>query len=221
MDDQQDPEMTSGNTGPDRRLSTPLLTGRYATALSEYVTALARSPLGTSTRDKYRRNVRGYLGWIELGEVDGDPLDVAADRDGAVRDYRAHLKTTPGRRGNRRRSPATINNVLAALDDFHTRRGLGRAVVRRENVVRRRAPRSLDDRQSRRYLRAAEQRERAKAATSGLGRARGIRDRLLAELPYQAGLRASEVAALDLTDVRMSARKGRLVVNGKGDKVRT
>lgn len=34
-----------------------------------------------------------------------------------MRDYRAHLLTIA------KRSPATINNTLAALDDFYTRRG--------------------------------------------------------------------------------------------------
>ncbi|ONF73969.1 tyrosine-type recombinase/integrase [Amycolatopsis keratiniphila] len=213
---EQAPGSTSGNTGSAEPAPTPLPTGRYAAALTEYETGLARSPLGASTRDKYRRNVRGYLLWLELGECDGDPLTDPAARDWAVRDYRAHLKTTPGRRGGRR-SPATLNNVLAALDDFHTRRGLGRASARREHVKRRRAPRSMNDRQALRYLRAAEARERTAAAEySALRRARGVRDRLIAELPYHAGPRASEIAALDLADVRLSARKGRLYLRGKG-----
>jgi integrase/recombinase XerD len=54
-----------------------------------------------------------------------------------VRDYRSHLKTV------RRAAPATINNTLAALDDLFTRRGLGPAAARREDLPATRAPRAI------------------------------------------------------------------------------
>ena len=43
----------------------------------------------------------------------------------------------------------------------------------------------------------------------------------LALLPLYAGLRIGNAVALDINDVRISARTGELVVYGKGDKVRT
>jgi integrase/recombinase XerC len=43
-----------------------------------------------------------------------------------------------------------------------------------------------------------------------------VRDRLVALLPYFAGLRDAEVVRLDVDDVRLSARKGELRVLGKG-----
>jgi integrase/recombinase XerC len=43
---------------------------------------------------------------------------------------------------------------------------------------------------------------------------------VLALLPFYAGLRIAEAVALDLDDVRISARKGNLRVHGKGHKVR-
>jgi len=46
------------------------------------------------------------------------------------------------------------------------------------------------------------------------------RDRVLALLPLYAGLRVSETVALDVDDVRLSARKGTLRVRGKGGKPR-
>jgi site-specific recombinase XerD len=47
------------------------------------------------------------------------------------------------------------------------------------------------------------------------------RDRILAQIPFYAGLRLGEVVALDTDDVRLSARKGLIIVrSGKGNKYR-
>jgi integrase/recombinase XerC len=96
---------------------------------------------------------------------------------------------------------------MAALDDFYARRGMGKASVKRQDIPAR-APRALGPRASVRYLRAVE----------ACGSAR---DRVIALLPYFAGCRVSEVATLDVEDVRMSARKGELHIVGKGEKSRT
>ncbi len=203
--------MTSGNTAP-ADLQTPEsasgniagLVGRHSAelpapsvaALADYEAALRGAPLGPRTRAKYTSKVRAYLGWLATSEVDGDPLTDPAARDWAVRDYRGWLKTVA------RAKPSTINGSLAALGDFYTRRRLGPPVARRERLAAG-APRALDERQTRRYLRAAEQLE--------------PRDRAVALIPYYAGLRIGEVAALDVDDVRLSARRGELVVRaGKG-----
>jgi integrase len=47
------------------------------------------------------------------------------------------------------------------------------------------------------------------------------RDRVLALIPFYAGLRLGEVLVLDLDDIRLSARKGVIIVRaGKGGKYR-
>ena len=47
------------------------------------------------------------------------------------------------------------------------------------------------------------------------------RDRVLAAMPLHAGLRMGETVALDLDDIRLSARKGLIIVrSGKGDRYR-
>jgi len=206
--------MASGNpqaAGPQTARSTSGNTARlspcspYEAALLDYQARLERAPLQPSSRRKYLSRVRGYLAWLSETDTDGDPLTEPAARDGAVRDYRSHLKAT------RKAAGATINSTLAALDDFHTRLGLGPAAVRREELPRRDAPRALGDRETRRYLRAVEHEA-------------SVRDRVAALLPYYAGLRDSEVVGLDMDDVRLSARKGELRVLGKGrdgGKVRT
>ena len=144
--------------------------------------------------------MRGYLSWLAAcdrdPELDGDPLTSPGARDGAVRDWRAWAKTVA------RLRPSTINNTLAAVDDFYTRRGLGSATARRE-LLPCRAPQALGNRDVLRYLREVEQ-------------CPSVRDTLVALLPYYAGLRIGEVVGLDVADVALSARKGRLRVRGKG-----
>jgi integrase/recombinase XerC len=118
-----------------------------------------------------------------------------------VRDYRAHLQSVA------KRTPATINTSLAAIADFYTRRGLGPPDVRRLELPQA-APRALTPREGTRWLRLVQHCLRP-------------RDRLLGLIPFYAGLRIGEAVALDVDDVRLSARKGLLIVrSGKGDRYR-
>ncbi|GAT67024.1 phage integrase [Planomonospora sphaerica] len=200
---------TSGNTPPrPPGRQPPALPAPYDRVLADYTAALESSPLAASSTAKYRSRVRGFLTWMAEAAtdqmLDGDPLTDPAAAAWAVRDYRRHLK-------NGRRAPTTIDNVLAAVDDFYARTGLGTTGTRRERARRRTAPKALDERRIRRYLREVE-------------RSASPRDTVIALLPYLAGLRIGEVVALDLADVRLSARKGELRVRGKGSdggKIRT
>jgi integrase/recombinase XerC len=72
----------------------------------------------------------------------------------------------------------------------------------------RHAPKALDPRAKLRYLRAFEAWP-------------NVRDRAIALLPLYAGTRIAEIAALDVADVRLSARKGELYLVGKREKSRT
>ena len=78
-------------------------------------------------------------------------MNDAAARDWAVRDYRRDLKVV------RKAAATTINNTVAAIDDFYTRKGLGPAAARREDPPPRDAPRALSNQQARRFLRMVEQ----------------------------------------------------------------
>ena len=117
-----------------------------------------------------------------------------------VRDYRTHLVTVA------KNAPRTINTALAAIDDFCTRRGLGPASADRLDLPTQ-APRVLDAKTALRWIWAIAART-------------APRDRVLALLPLYAGLRVSETVALDVDDVRLSARKGTLRVRGKDGKPR-
>lgn len=121
-------------------------------------------------------------------------------RDVAARDYKRYLKVDRGL------SPASVNQALAAMDSLFRFLGLGAAIVRREELARA-APKALDVDEQRGLLRAAEEFT--------------ARDRAFVALLLFSGLRLSEAAALGVADVRISARKGLVVVrSGKGDAYR-
>jgi site-specific recombinase XerC len=107
-----------------------------------------------------------------------------------------------------KRATATVNKHLVALADFYTWRGLGQPQGVKRHKPPQRAPRVLGPKAELRYLRAVE----------GCPRAR---DRALALLPLHAGTRTAEIAALDVADVRLSARKRELHLVGKGERSRT
>ena len=99
-----------------------------------------------------------------------------------MRDYRTHLQAVL------KRTPATVNNALAAVDDLYSRRGLGPANAARAELPRI-APKALDTRPAVRFLRAVHKRP-------------SPRDRAIALVPFYAGARIAEITGLDTDDVR-------------------
>jgi integrase/recombinase XerC len=169
-------------------------------AVATYAAWLARQPLADRTKREYVRWVRSFAAWaVSAGEAvewGGDPLTDPLARDYAARDFKRWLQV------ERRLAAASVNLALASLDSFFTVLGLGQPRVRRE-LLAQAAPRALDQVEQRRLLRAV---ERA-----------GARDRALVGVMLFTGMRISEAVALDLDDVRISARKGEVVIrSGKG-----
>jgi site-specific recombinase XerD len=197
----QYPGITSENTNRAGRGRRPAgLSEPYGAVLAAYASDLAAAPLAQQTRRTYASKARQYLAWLADAELDRDPLDSPDGRDWAVRDYRTYLHAVL------KRQPATVNNALAAVDDLYIRRGLGPANAKRMEIPEA-APRALDKRAQIRYLRAVQ------ACSSP-------RDQALALVPFYAGARIAETVALDVDDMRLSARKGTLRILGKGERVR-
>jgi site-specific recombinase XerD len=191
-----------GNGGNQPRLTrTPPSARLRVAALSAYLGWLEGRPLAARSRQAYAHQVGRYVNWLgDRSPVDGDPLLDEAARDWAVRDYKRHLKAVE------RWKPASVNLALAALDSFYTQLGLGRPIVRREELSKS-APRAITVDEQRRLLRIT---ERARA-----------RDRGIVVVLLYTGLRLAELVALDVDDVKMSARKGVVIVrSGKGDAYR-
>lgn len=169
--------------------------------LGRYQRWLARQPLADRSREAYLAQVASFVAWLANSEAGSDALTVGQVRDWAVRDYKRYLKQ------RKRQSPASVNQALAAIDNFYRSIDMGTARVDRERLVQA-APRALGEDEQRSLLRAVE-------------RCPSPRDRAIVTLLLYTSVRLSELAALEVTDVSVSARKGMLTVrSGKGDAFR-
>jgi len=169
--------------------------------MATYQAWLGRQPLAARSRDAYLAQVHSFVTWLAGSEHGGDALSEANVRDWAVRDYKRHVKTA------RHWAPTSVNQALAAIDTFYRSLGVGRPEVTREELAQV-APRALAEAEQRRFLRAVAGRPSA-------------RDRAVATVFFYTGLRLSELAALEVGDLSISARRGRARVrSGKGDAYR-
>ena len=169
--------------------------------LATYRAWLGRQALAARSREAYAAQVAAFLAWLASSEHEGRALSDPHVRDWAVRDYKRHVKTES------HWAPASVNQALAAIDNFYRSLGAGRPDVPREDLPQL-APRALDEGEQRRFLRAVE------ASPSP-------RDRAIATVFFYTALRLSELADLELIDVSMTARRGMVRVRaGKGDAYR-
>ncbi len=172
-----------------------------AKVLATYADSLEHQPLAKRTRDAYRAQVSTFVSWLAASGHGPRVLTEPRVRDSAVREYKRHVKT------EKKWAPTSVNQALAAIDNFYRSLNIGRPDVAREDLPQL-APRSLDEPDLRSWVRAVE-------------RCPSARDRAIATVFLYTALRLSELAALDLGDVSMSARRGRLKVRlGKGDAYR-
>jgi len=169
--------------------------------LATYREWLGRQALAARSREAYAAQVAAFLAWLAASEHGAGALFDGHVRDWAVRDYKRHVKTEA------RWAPASVNQALAAIDNFYRSLGAGRPDVAREDLPQL-APRALEEDEQRRFLRAVE------ASPSP-------RDRAIATVFFYTALRLSELADLELEDVSVTARRGMVRVRaGKGDAYR-
>lgn len=178
------------------------LDGRLGEVATEYERWLEKQPLSANTRRMYRTRVLGFLEHLSATPTEyGDPLSNEHARDYAARDYKSHLKTV------NRAKPSSVNLSLAAIDNFYRFMGLGKPDAKREDLPSV-APGALEPEEQKRFLRAVE-------------RSSSARDQAIVRVLFFAGLRVSELVALDTADVSLSARNGLVTVrSGKGDAYR-
>ncbi len=176
--------------------------GDYSGILERYEMWLNRQALSANTQRTYRTRVRAYIGYLNSAQLlHGDPFQDENARNYVVRDFKAHLKTVLHAK------PSSVNLALAAVDHLYRFVGMNSPSVRREDLPQV-APASLPREGQISFLRAVE-------------RCRSKRDRAIALLLYHTGVRLSECASLNVDDILISARKGKIVVrSGKGDAYR-
>lgn len=174
--------------------------GTNTMTIEDYRNYLCRLPLSVHTRRNYLLRVKRYLEWLEGSPDAARALTDATERDFAVRDYRTWLL----QKGS---SCNTVNAMLAAIDNFYIWSGLGPVKIKRQELPRQ-APRALEPEEQRRFLKA-------------VAGSKSARNRAIAMLMLHCGLRISEVAGLNNSDVVLTARKRELTVRcGKNSKRR-
>jgi site-specific recombinase XerD len=170
--------------------------------LTGYDSWLDRQPLAAKTRVAYRLQVRQYGAYLaQRPPITDDPLRTPFARDYTIRDYKTYLKT------ERQAKPTSVNLALAAIEHFHQFIGNDRPQVQRESLPAQ-APRALKPEEQRALLRAIERRS-------------SVRDKAIAQLLFYTAIRLGECAALNVDDVRISERRGVVIIrSGKGDTYR-
>jgi site-specific recombinase XerD len=175
--------------------------------IEAFLKDLVLTEVSAQTLKAYRIDLHHFASWFEatLSESFTPPSVTRSD----ISDYRSFLLNV------QRRSPATVNRRLAALRSFFLwarARGMvtdSPADRVRGVEVQASAPKWLEKREVDRLIRAAE-------------RHGNRRDLAIVLTLRHTGIRVSELCNLRLSDLEMSARKGRLIVrSGKGGKFRS
>jgi integrase/recombinase XerC len=189
----------------------------WADCLDQFLTHLRDEEKSAHTQRNYRDDLLTFAAWYRDHNGGDDPeLARIAKRD--ILDWKDHVEKQGGRQ-DRQGKPhaaalATVNRKLSAVRSFvRWAQELGLSQAFEPPKPRRRQgrskPKSLEPDERRALIRTVE--------------ARGdTRDILLIRTGLEAGLRVSEMAALRWSDVKISERKGTVLVrHGKGNKERT
>lgn len=176
------------------------LVKRFASEIGRYKARFKQLPLSPHTKIAYRSRLNNFLGFVATSTNDYSAFfDDPSCRALAVREYKSHLK-----RG--KCSPATVNSTLTAIDHFFQFLGFDKVKTKRENLPEL-APRALSKTEQSRLLVAVDH-------------CRPI-DRAIVYLLFFSGIRLSECAGLDVSDLLISERKGKVIVReGKGGQYR-
>ncbi|WP_411277097.1 hypothetical protein [Gaiella sp.] len=122
--------------------------------LATYRGWLARQALAARSREADAAQDAGFRAWLGCCEHGAGALSDShvrdwAVRDWAARDYKRHVKTES------RWAPASVNQAVAAIDNFYRSLGAGRPDIAREDLPQL-APRAPEEDEQQRFLRAVE-----------------------------------------------------------------
>jgi site-specific recombinase XerD len=174
--------------------------------IDQFLEELKRQQLSAYTIENYASDLRVFSRFFQ-GST-GEEFQAARITPTDIRDFKSHLVAVE------QRSPATVNRRIYALRKFFhwaIASGLARedptAVVKGVQSTPL-APRSLPKKDIARLLREAERDENK-------------RNLAILQVLRHTGIRIGELAALRLSDVETSERKGRVIIrSGKGSRHR-
>jgi site-specific recombinase XerD len=168
----------------------------------------------------YLTDVKDFQRWFE--QTNGENFSLPSLTPTDIREYRQHLWTV------RKLSPNTVNRRLASLAALTTW-GMTRKQIQVDPMSHIKYIKQVPvaecrwlDKKQRFALQRVIEKELQESSRLPVRRSlwRG-RDAVLVTLMLNTGLRVAEVAALDVGDVELNPRSGRIQVRGKGRKART
>jgi len=203
----------SGNSPNELLIEMSIVTGDW---LADFVAFAESQGCSGSSIKAYRQDLKQFASWFE--GVNGQPFEPGLITGVDLRLYRSQCLETgmAANTWNRRRA------TLRKLCDFAMQTGQV-AYDPFQGVepkpLSEPPPRWLTEAEYHRLARQIEQ--SVNTATTEHWRWQAVRDQAIVALMLYAGLREAEVCDLNVGDVQVGERKGRLVVrNGKGGKER-
>jgi integrase/recombinase XerC len=189
--------------------------------LQEFTSYLQEHDRSQATIKGYNYDLQQFGRWFEQTNGQQPILEAITPVD--VKEYRSHMQTMKGFK------PATVNRHLRALRAF-CRWAVEMGHIATDPTVnikgvkqQRLDPKTLDRTEIYRMMRILEERLQSALNYKGAlskNAAKAKRDMAMVMLLLHTGLRVSELAGLELSDVEMSGQKGSLTLASKGDKQR-
>jgi site-specific recombinase XerD len=175
-------------------------------AINQFLEELKRQQLSTYTIENYASDLRVFARFFH-GST-GEEFQAARITPTDIRDFKSHLMAVE------QRSPATVNRRIYALRKFF-QWAIASGLAKEDPTTMVKgvqstplAPRSLAKKDVAHLLREAERDENK-------------RNLAILQVLRHTGIRIGELAALRLTDIEISERKGMLIVrSGKGSRHR-
>jgi site-specific recombinase XerD len=175
----------------------------WANRIDEFARYLAEQERSGLTLANYHDDLGAFAVWHENHYAEPPKLDDLGATE--IREWKAHLL-------GRQLKPQTVNRKLSAMRSFirwGSSRGLCRS-VQTPKTVRQEVPKP-------RWMNRKEE----LALLRAVDRAGDDRDSAIIKLFLNVGFRVSELASLKWAAVRITDRKGRVEIVGKGRKHRT
>ena len=196
----------------------PHATPKPKPALEAFQAWLTDKDRAAKTIAAYLKDLCVFAQWFE--KRNGAPLTPGALTPTDGREYRQYLQRAQA-------APATVNRKLAALRayaEWAVEAGhLAENVMGKVRSVNKQsqAPKWLEKQEQAALLREAELQLNAASQKTAAAQSQALRNYTLTVFLLHTGLRVAEACALELGDVELSERKGRVLVRqGKGDKTR-
>ncbi|KAF1085682.1 Tyrosine recombinase XerC [Sporotomaculum syntrophicum] len=178
--------------------------------LEKYLKDLEAEGKSEKTIISYRTTIQQFISWYEDSNEQQATIERITPMD--IKDYKQYLIIT------KERKPATVNKIIVTLKSFFgwaVENGISNINPARKIKLQERqklAPKWLDRNEQNKLLREVEKEK---------NELKKVRDIAIIQMMLQTGLRVEEVTELEITDIEVNCKSGKVIVrHGKRNKYR-